>query len=553
MLRMATKWSYAHTPVTASYIRMYKSNTEMLKHWADQFPEKEAFVEYDIKRSRYSITCKRLMDESAGFARFLVKSGIKKGDIVVISMRNTLNTVVAIMGSQLAGAIPTCYSTQLSDASDMILFTNDINAKLLILESDLECKMSETFKEIISLPKEFVGIIFTANLSSFTFFDIGNRSLQQVMFDSNEEVELPSVLPEDTSSYYVTSGSTGKPKLVEHCHATWLTTTRLLNDIIMADETSRFFCDRPFGWTVGSCRTFLASGTTRIFIDTSVTLEENRIELIADIIQRERCTHVYLPRYLIHDLVKSDDLVSSFSTVKTILTAGERVTSKIQTLHGTYCQRLVVWYGSTELGGVSTFYSDTSSDYIDGVIGKPMPGVEMKVVNDHGDVVPCGERGEVMVRSVYRFRGYLNMTEKFIETVSNDNWVHTDDVGFLNDGGNFVIEGRKNEAMSIGSVKVYPIEVEKVLRSIPEVMEAVVIPVPDARLMNAICACVVIKSAPSHIDSSNIYEHFQKYWNEHSIYKPKYFLLFDKLPIQSTGKIALKSIAQQAIVRLKLQ
>ncbi|XP_053401876.1 long-chain-fatty-acid--CoA ligase-like [Mercenaria mercenaria] len=151
-------------------------------------------------------------------------------------------------------------------------------------------------------------------------------------------------------------------------------------------------------------------------------MQQKSIDLLSDIIHQEKCTHVYLPGYLISDLLKSQGNEAKFSNVRAIKYSGERFQKQYTKLLGRFCKELVIWYGSAETAGVSAFSSQNSEEYEDGIIGKPLPGIEMKLIGENGNVVPMGQSGELHVRSVYRFLEYKNMREKFLDTVDNGNY-----------------------------------------------------------------------------------------------------------------------------------
>lgn len=179
-------------------------------------------------------------------------------------------------------------------------------------------------------------------------------------------------------------------------------------------------------------------------------------------------------------------------------------------------------------------------------------GNEMKLVNEDGNVVPKGTTGELYVRNVYRFTEYRNMPDKFAEAVDSGNWFHTGDLAHMRDDGNFVLEGRTSELISIGSVKIFPQDVETVLITCPEVVAVVAVPIPDERLYNTICACVVLHKDVS-MDTHGMTTHFAKLWSDTAILKPKYYIQFNALLSNSSGKIDRKAMALEAASRLGLQ
>ncbi|XP_053373584.1 3-[(3aS,4S,7aS)-7a-methyl-1,5-dioxo-octahydro-1H-inden-4-yl]propanoyl:CoA ligase-like [Mercenaria mercenaria] len=547
---MDTALSYASAPSSREYT--YKTNMQMLSHWAHLYPEKEAFVEYDAHAQRHSITCQELLKKSKAFGWYVASIGIKKGDVVAFCMNNSLNMLVSMFGVQFAGGIPISTMQSMADGSDVIDTIRDHNSKLLIMDAK-EGDQSWHMLQNIQLSKDsaqLLDIIYNNNLSELFRYNFKEKATYVVDLANTTEVQLPQLYPEDLAVYFKTSGSTGKPKLVGHCHFEFFS-TNTINDYLGIDEQSIFFCDRPFGWSVGSPRTYLASGTTRVFTDSFLSIQKNNIEFLSNIIYQEKCTHMYLPGYLVSDLLKSRGNEDKFSTVKSIIFAGERISKRYAEMQGRFCKKLVVWYGSTEAAGVSAFSSQNPAEFEDGIIGKPLPGYEMKIVDERGNVVPVGEKGELYVRSVYRFIEYKGMREKFLDTVDQRNWLHTGDLVHQRADGNFILNGRKSEQMSVGSMKIFPQEVEKVLISCPEVDAVVAVPVPDERLHDAICACIVLSKTNAG-DVEDMQTYFDHLWADNALFKPKYYIAFEKLPGNVSGKIDRKGIAKIAASKLNL-
>ncbi|XP_053383046.1 3-[(3aS,4S,7aS)-7a-methyl-1,5-dioxo-octahydro-1H-inden-4-yl]propanoyl:CoA ligase-like [Mercenaria mercenaria] len=542
--------SYANATNSRQYV--YKTHMQMLTQWAQSFPEKEAFVEYDANAKRHSITCQELLEKSKEFGWYVASIGIRKGDTVAFCMKNSLNMLISMFGVQFAGGIPISTMQSMADGSDVIDTICDHNSKLLVMdatEGDQSWKMFENVQS--SEDTSLLGIIYNNRSTELFHHNFEENATHVVNLTNTPEVQLPDLYPEDIAVYFKTSGSTGKPKLVGHSHFGFFNSTYSINDCLGIDSKSRFFCDRPFGWGVGSPRTFLASGATRVFVDSFLSMQQNNIDLLSDIIHQEKCTHVYLPGYLISDLIKSQGNDAKFSSVRAIKCSGERFPKRYTELLGRFCKELVIWYGSTEAAGVSAFSSQNSEEYEDGIIGKPLPGIEMKLTGENGNVVPMGQNGELHVRSVYRFLEYKNMREKFLDTVDNGNWLQTGDLAHIRADGNFVLVGRTCDQMSVGSMKIFPQEVEKVLLNCPEVDAVIVVPVPDERLHHAICACIVLSKTKT-ADTDNMHEYFAHLWADNALFKPKYYMSFEKLPANASGKTDRKMIAKMAASELNL-
>ncbi|XP_053390997.1 3-[(3aS,4S,7aS)-7a-methyl-1,5-dioxo-octahydro-1H-inden-4-yl]propanoyl:CoA ligase-like [Mercenaria mercenaria] len=579
--------SYENAPTSREY--KYKTYMQMVAHWAQLYPNKEAFVEYDANAKRHSITCQELLEKSKSFGRYVASIGIQKGDVVAFCMENTLNMLIAMFGVQFAGGIPFSTLQARADGTDVIdairvvnirmvlehltpfdllttskkltnagqfkksLLIRDQNSKLLVMDAKQGEQSWHLLENIQSSQRcvSLLDVIYNNNALELIHLNFKEKESRVVSLTNTPEVTLPDIYPEDLVVYYKSSGSTGEPKLIGHTHLGFPGSTYLLKDCFEIDSHSRYFCDRPLGWSGGAPNIFIAFGATRVIVDSSLSIQKNNIDFLSDIIYQEKCTHVYLPGYLVSDLLRSRGNETKFSTVKVINFGSERFSKRFTELLGRFCKKLVIYYGLAESAEISAFSSHNPVEYEDGIIGKPLPGMEMKVVDEHGNVVPRGQVGELHVRSVYRFIEYKDMREKFLDTVDKGNWLHTGDMAHIRADGNFILRGRISERMSVGTVKIFSQEIEKILINCSEVEAVVVVPVPDERLHHAICACIVL-SKIKRVVVKDMHTYFDHLWADFAYIKPKYYIAFEEFPGNANGKIDRKKIAMIAASQLNL-
>jgi acyl-CoA synthetase (AMP-forming)/AMP-acid ligase II len=150
-----------------------------------------------------------------------------------------------------------------------------------------------------------------------------------------------------------------------------------------------------------------------------------------------------------------------------------------------------VRYSSTEVGIATASLPDDPVDVLATTVGKPTPGVELRIVDDASRPVAAGVAGEVVVRSPATMRGYWRDPDATRAVVDDDGWIHTGDVGFLDDAGYLRLVGRRSEMFIRGGYNVHPSEVEDVLARHPKVAQVAVVGVPDRVLGEAGWAFVV--------------------------------------------------------------
>ena len=171
--------------------------------------------------------------------------------------------------------------------------------------------------------------------------------------------------------------------------------------------------------------------------------------------------------------------------------------------------------------------------------GKPLPGVEIKIVDDAGNELPVGEVGEVVTRSSNNMLGYWNLPDATKKTMTGDGWVHTGDAGYVDEDGYLYIHDRVKDMIISGGENVYPAEVESAIYGHPDVLEVAVIGVPDERWGEAVKAVCVPKPGAT-IDPDSVIS-----WAREKIagFKvPKSIDVIEALPRNASGKILRKDL-----------
>jgi acyl-CoA synthetase (AMP-forming)/AMP-acid ligase II len=139
---------------------------------------------------------------------------------------------------------------------------------------------------------------------------------------------------------------------------------------------------------------------------------------------------------------------------------------------------VVVRYACTESSSITGTLPDDPPEVLLHTVGRPGPGIELRLVGEDGEAVAAGEVGRITLRSPCGMRGYWNDPERTAETLSPDGWITTSDLGRLSDDGNLVLCGRSSEMYIRGGYNVHPLEVERVLEDHPAVLRAAVVGVP---------------------------------------------------------------------------
>jgi acyl-CoA synthetase (AMP-forming)/AMP-acid ligase II len=296
----------------------------------------------------------------------------------------------------------------------------------------------------------------------------------------DDEVRCPELRESDPHVIFFTSGSTGRPKGVVLSHrANWLRSFQG----VFRDEPERTVCMFPL-FHMAAFTLALAAWQTRGEI---ALVAEASAEAILDAAARRRANRLYCIPAVWHRILETEPArfdVSSLREIDTGTSATpiELIRALKERFPGTVTR---VYYGSTEAGSVATL-ADVDVLRKPGSVGPPSPGVDLRLGTD----------GELLVRSAYLMDGYFDDPEA-TATALRDGWLHTGDLGVVDDEGYLSIVGRLGEVIRTGGESVSPGEVEAVLALHPGVSDVTVVGVPDVQWGAIVCAVVVAASGAS--------------------------------------------------------
>ena len=165
-------------------------------------------------------------------------------------------------------------------------------------------------------------------------------------------------------------------------------------------------------------------------------------------------------------------------------------------------------------------------------VGQPYPNLQARIIDEDGNDVPEGEAGEIVARSGAMFRGYWNNSKATVETL-RDGWVHSGDMGRIEDGFLYLVDRKKDMIIS-GGENIYSREVEEAVIQHPAVAECAVIGLPDPKWGENVCAVITVKDS-QQVDESDIIDHCKQLIASYK--KPKKVVVIDQLPKLVTGKI----------------
>jgi acyl-CoA synthetase (AMP-forming)/AMP-acid ligase II len=198
-------------------------------------------------------------------------------------------------------------------------------------------------------------------------------------------------------------------------------------------------------------------------------------------------------------------------------------------------ETIVTGYGLTETTGTVTMCRhDDPPEVIATTVGRPLPGVEVRIVDDELLDVPAGDAGEVLVRGFTVMKGYFNDPAATAEAIDPDGWLRTGDIGRLDDGGNLLITDRKKDMFIVGGFNAYPAEIEGIILGRDDVAQVAVIGIPDDRL-GEVGAAFVVARPGRHIDPDDLIAWCRERMANFKV--PRRVEVVDALPLNPSGKV----------------
>jgi non-ribosomal peptide synthetase component E (peptide arylation enzyme) len=497
---------------------------QVLDRQAKRYPDREALAD-----AKSRITYAGLKDKVERCAEFFRKIGIKRGDIVTVQLPNRIDFPIVFCALELIGAVANKVNPDFR-ARELEYILKFSNSSAYVCPKDFKnfdyVSMATSLQSAV--PK-LSHIIVTGGSAD------GAHDLDAGLLDCSPIAEADRVKmdPEEIFRMAFTSGTTGDPKCVLHSFNTSLCASYLLNEDMKVTENDVLLIWLPVGlnWGYMTLMQSIMAGAR------GVLLERFSAKGALDLIQRERVSYIATAPASIVALLNEPELGKfDTSSLRVIITGG--ASAAIETIRDYQARmtgHLIELYGMLETGFHTYTRFTDDAQKVNGTIGRIVGAMELRIVDDAGNDVPYGEIGEICARGPSVHLGYLNNPSANAAVFFQEGWFRTGDLGrYVDPQGNVQITGRSKEIINRGGKKFFPREVEEILYTHPKILHAAMIGIPDRRLGERNCLCVVPK--PQQTVSLEEAVGFLK--GQVADYKlPEMIEQFDDLPMTGTGKI----------------
>jgi long-chain acyl-CoA synthetase len=500
----------------------FDSMAELVTVRAQENPDTIHVKFYDQK-----ITYRQTNERSNKVANFLKEKGVAKGDIVSVMVMNSPEVYYTMFGTQKLGAIAGAVNYMLK-GPEIAYVIDDCKPKVAFVSSEFMAEYARGWELAQHKPlvvEVVTGVDHGTNIASFKLADILEA------YPTDEALVKQS--PDDPFMLLYSSGTTGMPKGIlltnraEHSICRDISRIGLVSggDTMMI-VLPMFHTNPLCVWTYPLTYAGQSLCIRKAFspVDFWPAITENEVTILMAV----PTMYDYVYNSIDPGTIDMPNLKLKWS----FCGAAPLPVDLIRGFKERYNVDIIEGYGLTEVTGISTVNPPLGKRKA-GSIGMALPEQEIEIMDDDNKIMPIGERGEICIKGDANMVAYLNKPEATKETIK-DGWLHTGDMGYMDEEGFYYISGRKKEMINRGGENIYPREIEIPLEKHPKIAEVAVIGAPDPALGERVRACIVLSEAGS-LTAAEVKEYLSDKIAKYKI--PEYIEFMTELPKNPTGKL----------------
>jgi len=514
-----------------------------LDRTAARFGDREALVDRAAgKRWNYT----EFVADVDSVAVGMLRSGIAKGDRVGIWAPNCWEWVLVQYATAKIGAILVNINPAYR-SHELQYVLEQAGVRMLVSASAFKTSdYAQMIETVRANCPDLEDVVLLGSPRWDELVEVGRAALAD---DRRVLTEAQSQLsPDDPINIQYTSGTTGFPKGATLSHHNVLNNGFFVGELCHYTELDRVCIPVPlyhcFGMTMGNLAC-TSHGATMVLpspaFDPAATLTA---------VAEERCTSLYgVPTMFIAALAEPDFARYDLASLRTGIMAGSPCPVEVmkQVIDRMGMNEVSICYGMTETSPVSTqTRSDDSIERRVATVGRVGPHLEVKIVDPGtGLTVPRGVPGELCTRGYSVMLGYWDQPEKTAEAIDVARWMHTGDIGVMDEDGYVSITGRIKDMVIRGGENSYPREIEEFLYTHPDILDAQVVGVPDVKYGEELMAWVRMREGSERpLDAASLKAFCEGKLAHYKI--PRYVHVVDEFPMTVTGKVRKVEMREQA-------
>ena len=529
---------------------------QILDQTIARYPDNDALIYVDRD---YRLTYRQFGETVDTLARGLMALGVEKGEKVAVWATNIPYWVALQFATAKIGAILLTVNTNYKTAELAYLLEQSETENLFLIDGYQDTDYVQTVYELIpELKKQERGrleIPRFPHLKRVAFLGQEKRrgmySIPEIMalaaMTTQEQYEArqDALDPHDVVNMQYTSGTTGFPKGVMLTHFNIGNNGFWIGENQNFSQNDRVCIPVPLFHCFGCVLGVLAAVTHG---STMVILEQfDPVQVMASV-EEEKCTALYgVPTMFIavleHKLFSKFD----FSSLRTGIMAGSPCPVSVmkQVIDLMNMDEVTICYGLTEASPVitQTRIGDNIQRRTE-TVGRSMPEIELKLIDpETGREVESGQPGEVCCRGYNVMKGYYNMPEQTASTIDDQGWLHSGDMGVMDEHGYLSITGRYKDMIIRGGENIYPREIEEFLFNLEGVMDVQVVGVPSKKYGEQVGAFIILKEG-AFLEEGDVRDFCRGQISRYKI--PKYVVFTDSFPMTASGKIQKYKLVEKS-------
>jgi benzoate-CoA ligase family protein len=505
-------------------------------------PDRRAITAIDLDGTVRTLTYGQLEAEVHRFAAALVASGVRPEERLLLCLGDSPELLTAFLAGLRIGAVPVPVSTMLKP-KDIALIARDSRARMLVVGAEFAALAPAVgglpdLADVVVLTLDPLPDVAGTRVRDWdTFLSAGADRLDQV-------AEPYPTVPDSPAFWLYTSGTTGTPKGAMHRHGSLRDTAQTYAQDVLAispDDVTFSVAKFFFAYGLGNTLTFPFSVGASTLLDRSRPSPAGTLRVL----QEHRPTLFFGGPTYYAALLAAGLPSDAFATVRACVSAGEAFPAPLfERFTSAFDVEMLDGIGSTEM--LHIFISGRPGRTRAGTTGEIVAGYDAKIVDDDGQPVPDGTPGNLFVRGDSAATGYWCRTET-TRRVFEGTWVRTGDTYVRSSDGYYTSLGRTDDIIKAGGIWVSPTEVEERLRTHAEVLQVVVVSVPDVDGLDKPVACVVLIPG-STTSTADLVSHCRE--GLAAFKRPRHVLVFDELPQTATGKLQRFRVREMALTRI---
>lgn len=525
-----------------------KTMGDVIKETAERFPGHPALI---APQFQVRLNYRELYEQCRKTARGLIALGVNRGDHVSVWTTNVPEWIYLQFALGMVGAVLVTINTNYQSHELEYILKQSDSTTLFLIDRYRDSSFYDTVRHVVpELDSCEPGKTVSSRMPVLkNVVYIGNRESTPGMFKFSDLIamgekvtgrelddRMKSLSDDDVINMQYTSGTTGFPKGVMLTHHNVINNARMVGDVMGLTEKDTLLIQVP----VFHCFGCVMSTLNSVYHGSAmVMLEYFDPALALASIASERCTAINgVPTMFIAMLHHSDFDRYDMTSLRTGIMAGAPcpVEAMNQVNTKMHCPEVVIAFGQTESSPVMTMTRrDDPVEMRVATVGRLLPDIEGKIIDpETGLDLPPNTQGEIVTRSECVMKGYYKMPDATAGAIDSDRWLHTGDLGVIDENGYFKVTGRIKDMIIRGGENIYPRELEEFLFTHPKVQNVQVVGIADPKYGEQVLAAIHLKNG-HQATAEEFIEFCKGKIARHKI--PRYWEFVEDYPMTASGKI----------------